>query len=221
MLESYKNSSKRFKSSLIKTDNKNSYKDLIEKDKKEIKSKRIGKKKNKTMKGLKRLNNKGVKEEKKTKFSLGEIKIAKIHKEANRPLKKVKDLTKEEIKNNSCPCCGLPTKIRGKLEDYNICDSPDEFSDYGDGVILYFSFFKFCIFVTFIASIGIGFFDSYISYNCYDELQKFCDNLYEYYKKNYNYSNIDYNNENSIYRLYSSYEDTCEIYFSNYSADIL
>ena len=49
-----------------------------------------------------------------------EIKIAKIHKEATRPLKQIKDLTKEEIKQNSCPCCGLPKKISGKLDNYKI-----------------------------------------------------------------------------------------------------
>ena len=129
------------------------------------------------MKVLKTFDNIEVKEEKKTKFSLGEIKIAKIHREVNKPLKKIKDLTKENIKNNSCPCCGLPTKISGKLEDYKMCNIPDEFFNSGEGVILYFSFFKFCIFVTFIATIGISFLNSYISYNYYHELQKFCDNL--------------------------------------------
>ena len=69
------------------------------------------------------------------------------------PLKQIKDLTKEEIKNNSCPCCGLPTKISGKLEEYKICDNPDEYTNCGEGVILYFSFFKFCIIVIFIVTI--------------------------------------------------------------------
>ena len=56
-------------------------------------------------------------------------------------------------------------------------NSPDEFSNCGDGVILYFSFFKFCIIVTFITAIGIRCVDSCISYNYYRELQEFCDNL--------------------------------------------
>ena len=42
------------------------------------------------MKGLRKLDNIEVKEEKNTKYSLGEIKIAKIHREATRPLKKKK-----------------------------------------------------------------------------------------------------------------------------------
>ena len=131
------------------------------------------------MKGLKKLelDNLEVKENKKTKFTLGEIKIAKVHREATRPLKQIKDLTKEEIKNNSCPCCGLPTIIRGKLENYKMCNIPDELSNCGEGVVLYFSFFKFCIIITFIAVVGISILDSYISYNYYYELTKFCHKL--------------------------------------------
>ena len=155
MLEMYKGSRKKHKTNFIKIESQNSYKELKDEDKNEISRKRKVKKKNKTMKGLKqlKLDNIEVKEEKKTKFSLGEIKIAKIHKKATKPLKQIKDLTKKDIKLNSCPCCGLPTKINGKLEDYKICDNPDEYTNCGEGVVLYFSFFKFCIIVLFIASL--------------------------------------------------------------------
>ena len=217
MLETSKRSKRINKTFLITTNSKNSYKDLIDKDKKL--SKRIGKKKNKTMKVLKTFDNIEIKEEKKSKFSLGEIKIAKIHREAIRPLKKIKDLTKEDIKNNSCPCCGLPLKISGKLEEYKMCDNPDEFSDCGEGVILYFSFFKFCILVTFIATIGIGFFDSYISYNYYSELRKICDN--EHYKKYFNNTNhLNYPFYNNPYfSTYYSIKDKCQVYSSEYLMD--
>ena len=158
-----------------------------------------------------------------------EIKIAKIHREATRPLKKIKDLTEEEIKNNSCPCCGLPTQICGKLEDFKMCDSPDEISNCGNGVILYFSFFKFCIIVCFIGTIGISFFDSYISYNYYYELQNFCDILPDEYKKDYEYNpgqygnNYDYNYDNNYLnpynyfnnRLFNSSKNKCKVYSSN------
>ena len=175
MLELYRGSNKKHKTNLINIEGQNSYNELIEKNQKVIKKKRTSR--NKAMKELKILDNIEEKEEKKTKFSLGEIEIANIHKEVTRPLKQIKDLTKEEIKDNSCPCCGLPTKIKGKLEDYKMCNSPDEFSNCGDGVVLYFSFFKFCMIVTFIAALGIGCFGSYISYNYYYELHEFCDNL--------------------------------------------
>ena len=183
MLESFKGSKERHITNFIKIDKENSYKELIDKDNNVIKRKGIvkKKKKKKTMKGLKKLklDNIEVKEEKKTKFSLGEIKIAKIHKEATRPLKQKKDLTSEDIKNNSCPCCGLPTKISGKLEDYKICDSPDEFTNCGQGVILYFSFLKFYIFIALFATIGISIFDSYISYYYYSELKIICNNFFD------------------------------------------
>ena len=179
MNESYKSSRTKHKINFIKIGSQKTNKELIEKDKKMINRKGTGKKKNKTIKGLKKLSldNLEVKENKKTKFSLGEIKIAKVHSEATRPLKQKKDLTKKEIKNNSCPCCGLPTIISGKLENYKMSDSPDEFSNCGEGVVLYFSFFKFCIIITFIAVVGISCIDSYISYNYYYELTKFCHNF--------------------------------------------
>ena len=210
MLESYKHSKKKHRINFIELDNKNSYKELIDKDKKVINRKGTNKKKNKTMKGLKqlklKLDNIKVKEERKTQFSQGDIKIAKIHREATRPLKQIKDLTKEEIKNNSCPCCGLPTKIKGKLEDYKMCDSPDEFNNCGEGVILYFSFIKFCIVVTFIATLGITFFNGYISYNYYSQLKIICDKL-----------PIDEEDTTNCYycSYFSDYEDIlydCEIY---------
>ena len=217
MLESYTGSKSRYKSSIFKLDSGNSYKDLFSKDKKVTKTKRNSKKSNKTIKGLKSLktlDNIEIKQGMKTKFSLGEIKIAKIHKEATRPLKKIKDLTKEELNNYSCPCCGLPTQIKGKLENYKMCDSPDEFSDYGEGVILYFSFFKFCIIVTFIASIEIGLFDSYFSYNYYNELQKMCDHLPSGYHLKYKYEYNDYYDTFSL--LLSFSKDECKIYKSDY-----
>ncbi len=116
---------------------------MIKKDKKVIRIQKIHKKKNKTMKELPTSGSIEVKQKKNSLFSKGEIKIAQIHREATRPLKKLKDLTEEEIKNNSCPCCGLPTQICGKLEHFKMCDNPDEISNCGDGVILYFSFFNF------------------------------------------------------------------------------
>ena len=179
MLEIFKSSNKKRKANFIKVESQNSNKELKHKDIIVTQRKKTDKKKNKTMKGIKKLklNNIEVKEEEKNKFSLGEIKIAKIHKEATRPLKQIKDLTKEEIKQNSCPCCGLPKKISGKLDNYKICDSPDEFTNCGEGVILYFSFFKFCIIITLIATIGISFFDCYISYYYYNKLKIFCDKL--------------------------------------------
>ena len=99
-----------------------------------------------------------------------------------------------------------------------MCDNPDEFSDCGEGVILYFSFFKFCIIVAFIATIGITLFDSYISYNYYSELRKICDN--EHYKKYFNNTNhLNYPFNNQYFRLYYSIKDKCQVYSSEYLMD--
>ena len=207
MLETNKDPRKKHKTNTVLIENQNSYNELNDDNKNAINSKRKYKKKNKTMKGQKKLNldNIEVKEGEKTLFSLGEIKIAKIHKKANKPLKQIKDLTKEDIKINSCPCCGLSTKISGKLEEYKICDSPDEYTNCGEGVILYFSFFKFCIVVIFIATLGITFFDSYISNYYYSKLKSFCNKLpkNENYYTNYHNCLYDYNDAIHACKIYS------------------
>ena len=138
------------------------------------------KKKIKTIITTKKLNKKEAKEEKTTKFSkfsLGKIEYAKIHSQVTRPLKQLQDLTEE--KKNSLPCCGLSSQINGKLEPYKIFDNPDEFVNYGEGVVLFFSFYKFAIVVTFFVTIGISFVDSYVSYNYYYELRETCNNFNE------------------------------------------
>ena len=164
----------------MKENDQNSYKDFIGKEKTWKKEEKLSKK-NENYEHIKKIKWNRSKRRKKTnfsKFSLGKIEYAKIHKEANRPLTKLQDLTEEEIKKYSCPCCGLPSLISGKLEPYKIFDNSDEYFDCGQDVVIYFSFFKFAIVVTFIATIGISFFDSFISYNYNHELRKICDNLY-------------------------------------------
>ena len=218
MLESTKRIDKRNKTYFINSNGQSSHKDLFENDKKIGRS---GEKKNKTMKELKSIDYIEVKEEKYNKFSLGQIKNALIHQEATKPLKKIKDLTKKDLKINSCPCCGLPTKIDGKLEDYKMCDSPDTYSNCGDGVILYFSFFKFCIIVSLIATIGISFFDSYISYNYHYELQTICANFSKV-DQNHVLHWCEYNEPRGRYicfnkDLINSIKTDCKIYSSKNS----
>ena len=85
-----------------------------------------------------------------------------------------------------------------------MCDSPDEFSNCGEGVTLYFSFFKFCIIVIFIATIGISFIDSYISYYYYSKLKIFCVDLPILVGHYINYEDCLYDYNHAIY--------FCEIY---------
>ena len=162
------NDFKKFRSFEINRREENSNIDFIGKEQSTDKVSKKDKKNNK--KGLERLNELEVKKE--TKFSLGKIKYAKLHKQATKPLKQLQDLTEEEIRKYSCPCCGLPSQISGKLESYKICDNPDKFSNCGMGVVLYYSFIKFIIFITFIATIGISCFNIYCGYYYNYELRK-------------------------------------------------
>ena len=159
--------------------NKGSNSKIIDKDSKTVKkNKKIKKKKKKNKKGLKKLQEVEIKDAKITKFSLGQLKYAEMHKQATKPLRVLQELTEEELKNFTCPCCGLPSQISGKLEPYKLCDNPDDFSNCGQGVVLYYSFIKFVIFVTFIATIGISGLNIYYAYKYTYELRKVCNNYY-------------------------------------------
>lgn len=120
--------------------------------------------------------------------------------QTSKPLKQLQDLTTEDLKKCSCPCCGLPSPIIGKLEPYKTCDNPDEFSNCGQGVIIYYSFIKFVIFISLIATIVISFLNSFVAYYYTNELSKFCDKYkYEYYNN---------------FSLYEFYTDLYFIYYS-------
>ena len=151
--------------------------DKSEQENKRTKVKKKSKKK-KAKKGLKKLKEIEVKEEKKSKFSLGEVRYAEMHKQATKPLRHIHELTNEELKNYSCPCCGLPSQVSGKLEPYEMCDNPDDFSNCGQGVVLYYSYIKFVIFSIFIASLCISGINIYYSYKYTYELRKVCNNYY-------------------------------------------
>ena len=134
----------------------------------------------KKKKDINRLNTLEIKDETKySKYSLGIIKYAELHQKANKPMKQLEDLTEEDIKKYSCPCCGLPAEIKGKLEPFKTCDNPDELSNSGQGVVLYFSFIKFVVIISIMAMLGIGFFNNYIAYYYYCELRKICNDYYQ------------------------------------------
>ena len=176
----------------LKSNEKDSVSKLENKDSKsKKKSKKSKKKSKKKKKGLKKLEEIEVKEQKVTKFSLGQIKYAEMHKQATKPLRHIQDLTEEEIKDFTCPCCGLPSQISGKLEPYTLCDNPDDFSNCGQGVVLYYSFIKFVIIVSLVATIGISCLNLYYAYKYTYELRKVCNNYYHQVIKPLNISNYD------------------------------
>ena len=168
------------------------------------KNKKNKKGKKKKKRGLKKFEEIEVKEERITKFSLGQIKYAELHKQATKPLRQLQDLSEEELKKYSCPCCGLPSQISGKLEPYEICDNPDDFSNCGQGVVLYYSFIKFVIFVTLTATIGISFINIFYSYKYTYELRKVCNNYYH---------------EEVVMNNNLNYIEECKFYFTEAEKD--
>ena len=185
MIQNYPNKKKIDKVHENKHKDKDSGSKILEGDtkieKKEKKSKKKNKDKSKKKKrGLKKLEEIEVKEAKITKFSLGDIKYAEMHKQATKPLRQLQDLTEEDLKICTCPCCGLPSQVTGKLEPYTICDNPDDFSNCGQGVALYYSFIKFVIYVTLVATIGISSVNIYYAYKYTYELRTVCNNYYHY-----------------------------------------
>ena len=134
-------------------------------------------------------------------YKLGDIKLAEIHSSANRPLKKLKD---PDANCTFCPCCSLPSEKENYLVQFKTCDDPDEFSDSGQGVVLYYSFIKYCIVVMVITCISMSFFNIYYSYKYTQELENVCNNIY---KNNAGYyeacklftTEVEENDENSQY----------------------
>ena len=83
----------------------------------------------------------------------GTIEFAKLHKNANRPLKKIQEFD-EHVE--FCPCCSLPRKQKGYLEEFHFNDDTDNFTLCGTGIPLYFSFFRFCLLILIFSSITIS-----------------------------------------------------------------
>ena len=109
-------------------------------------------------------------------YKLGDVKLAEIHRSANRPLRKLQDIDEN---CTFCPCCCYPAEKENYFVQFKTCDDPDAFADHGQGIVLYFSFIKFCISVLFIASIFICFFNIYYSFKYTKELENICNNIYK------------------------------------------
>ena len=115
---------------------------------------------------------------------LGTTELAKLHRDANRPLKKIKEFD-DNIK--FCPCCSLPKKHKGYIEEFNFNDNTDEFFKCGTGIPLYFSFFRFCLFILAFASITISVPIIILNDHYSNQLMDVCYDLYK--KESFNISN--------------------------------
>ena len=116
-------------------------------------------------------------------YARGKVPFAVMHRSATRPKKESGNLTQEEEDKHICPCCGLTEEIPGKVDYFKTCDHPDDFSNCGLGVVLYYDYIKFVIIISVIATVGITFFNLYYSNLYYREMTKICNNYYhEVYK---------------------------------------
>ena len=108
---------------------------------------------------------------------------AKIHRQANRPLKQIKefdDLTK------FCQCCYNPMKDQIHLTNFNFCDSTDEFTVFGRGISLYFSYIKYSIFILLFSFIVLSLPNILISNKCTEEIINLCNTLFSKEGENIN-----------------------------------
>ena len=103
----------------------------------------------------------------------GKIELSKIHSSANRPLNKIGDFNN---KTQFCPCCNLPAEQDNILMPFKFCDSIEKYSECGEGIFLYFAYFKFAIVSLFVCSLIIGFTNIYYNFNCNKALKNFCNN---------------------------------------------
>ena len=103
----------------------------------------------------------------------GKIEFSKLHSSANRPLRQIGDLNKS---TQFCPCCDLPAEQEEVLIPFKFCENIEKYSECGEGIYLYFAFFKFAIMSLFICSVFIGLTNIYYSYKCNVALIKFCNN---------------------------------------------
>ena len=107
---------------------------------------------------------------------LGSTQLAKLHRDANRPLKKIKEF---DDNIEFCPCCSLPSKHKGYIEEFKFNDNSDEFFKCGTGIPLYFSFFSFCIFILAFTSIAISIPTIILNNHYTSQLMDVCYALYQ------------------------------------------
>ena len=101
---------------------------------------------------------------------------AKIHGKANRPLIKMRDFDES---TKFCQCCFLPVKDDIYLRRSSFCENTDKFADYGRGTSLFFSYYRFSIFVLafVLCSMALPFF--FLTNNYSKELIDTCGKIYD------------------------------------------
>ena len=102
---------------------------------------------------------------------IGSIKLAKNHRSASRPLHKIDNFNNE---TEFCQCCNLPVEQEGILEKFEFWQDPNKYVECGEGITLYFTFFKFAIIILFLTSIIVILINIIISLKYYEEIENLC-----------------------------------------------
>ncbi len=107
---------------------------------------------------------------------LGRIEYAKQHSSANRPLNKLKNFKTNQV---FCRCCGLPCITKGVIEPFKVCDNTDKYSILGQAISLYYSFYKFSIFILIVLLFSLIVPSFIMTNHYYFSISKICNNILE------------------------------------------
>ena len=102
---------------------------------------------------------------------LGSCEKAKKHQKANRPLRQIGDIN-ENV--NFCHCCDLPCEKEGIIVPFKVCDNADDFAECGLGISLYFFFFKFVMFISFLGVLCLTILLMILNINYSSEIKDVC-----------------------------------------------
>ena len=109
------------------------------------------------------------------------LSLAQIHREANRPLIKIKDF---DGQTKFCQCCSLPSRDDIYLRECSFCENTDKFAEFGRGTSLYFSFFKFSIFIMILCLLSMALPSFLLTSSYTKEITHICKKAYDIFGKN-------------------------------------
>ena len=101
---------------------------------------------------------------------------AEIHRKANRPLIKLKEF---DGNTKFCQCCYLPAEDGEYLRKTSFCENTDKFADYGRGTSLYFSYFRFSIYILVFALLSMALPFFFLTNYYTNQLIDTCGKLYK------------------------------------------
>ena len=103
------------------------------------------------------------------------IEKAEIHRQANRPLKKIKEF---DGLTRFCQCCYNPMKDQIHVTNFNICDDPSEFAEFGIGISFLFSYLRYSCLILLFSFCLMAIPNLYLSKKHTDEIINICKTIY-------------------------------------------